>query len=128
MTALETRIASLTKAVEGKDAYLARRAAQKAEAIANAKPIPAGRVDIEGTIISIKSYSLTVGYNTNVTSLKALIQCDGYKLFGTLPASIVDDAKTGDAVRRRQGEGAGLRRLQPSDRRRDSGSRDRLTI
>jgi len=89
---------ALTRAVEAKDAFLARRAAQKAEAIANAKPIPAGRVEIEGTVLSIKEYSLTVGYNTNVTSLKALIQCDGYKLFGTLPASIVEEAKVGDRV------------------------------
>lgn len=90
---------ALTRAVEAKDAFLARRAAQKAEAIANAKPIPSGRVEVEGTVLSIKSYSLTVGYNTNVTALKALIQCDGYKVFGTLPASIVDDAKVGDTVR-----------------------------
>ena len=98
-TLSDRQLACVTKAVEDKEAYLARRAAQKAEALANAKPIPAGRVAIEGTVLSIKSYSLTVGYNTNVTSLKALIQCDGYKLFGTLPASIVDDAKVGDAVR-----------------------------
>jgi hypothetical protein len=94
----DRQLDALTRAVEAKEAFLARRAAQKAEAIANAKPVPAGRVEVEGTILSIKEYTLTVGYNTNVTSLKALIQCDGYKLFGTLPASIVEGAKVGDRV------------------------------
>jgi hypothetical protein len=84
---------ALTRAVEAKDAFLARRAAQKAEAIANAKPCPAGRVAIEGTVLSIKEYEGDYGI-----AIKALIQCDGYKLFGTLPASIVRDAKVGDRV------------------------------
>lgn len=98
----EKQLACVTKAVESKDAYLARKAgweAKKVEERANAKPIPAGRVDIEGTVLSIKEYSFRASYNNDVTSLKALIQCDGYKLFGTLPASIVAEAKVGDKVR-----------------------------
>jgi hypothetical protein len=89
----DRQLDALTRAVEAKEAFLARRAAQKAEAIANAKPIPAGRVEVEGTILSIKEYAGDYGI-----AVKALIQCDGFKLFGTLPASIVRDAKVSDRV------------------------------
>lgn len=90
----EKQLACVTKAVESKDAYLARRAAQKAEAIANAKPIPAGRVTVEGTILSIKEYESDYG-----VAVKCLLQCDGYKLFGTVPAGLVAEANAGDTVR-----------------------------
>lgn len=90
----DKQLACVTKAVESKDAYLARRAAQKAEAIANAKPIPAGRVTVEGTILSIKEYESDYG-----VAIKCLLQCDGYKLFGTVPAGLVAEANAGDTVR-----------------------------
>jgi hypothetical protein len=84
---------ALTRAVEAKEAFIARRDAQKAEAIANAKPCPAGRVEIEGDVLSIKEYPGDYGI-----AIKCLLQCDGYKLFGTLPASLVADAKVGDRI------------------------------
>lgn len=96
-TLSERQLAAVAKAVEGKDAYLERRAgwaAKKAEEQKHAKPVPSGRVEITGTVLSIKDYESDYG-----TTTKALIQCDGYKLFGTVPAAIVADAKVGDVVR-----------------------------
>ncbi len=100
-TLSEKQLAAVTKAVEQKDGYLARKAgweAQKAEDRANAKPLPSGRVEITGTVLSIKTYTSQYGYH-EASCLKALLQCDGYKLFGTLPAAIAESAKVGDLVK-----------------------------
>lgn len=96
-TLSEKQLAAVTKAVEQKDGYLARKAgweAKKAEDRANAKPIVEGRVEIEGTVLSIKEYETQFG-----VAIKCLVQCDGYKLFGTVPSAIVADCKVGDAIK-----------------------------
>lgn len=76
---------------------IAERAAQKRAEQENAKPVPEGRVEVVGTILSVKTSEVSYGYHQSAIAWKALIRCDGYKLFGTIPASIldgVDDPKT----------------------------------
>lgn len=89
--AISDKQAALLASIEDK---FAERAAKRAAERASAVAAPEGRVQIEGTVLSIKNYESHYG-----TTTKCLIQCDGYKLFGTVPAAIVADAKVGDVVR-----------------------------
>lgn len=74
--------------VESIVAKVAERAAKRAAETAAAKPVPTGRTGIEGVVVSVRLSEATVGYRT-VASWKALIRCDGYKLFGTIPAAVL---------------------------------------
>lgn len=85
----------LEKALADIAARDARREAERAAA----KTPEAGRRVVEGVVVSLKESHLNVGYRRTVTQIKALVKCDGYKLFGTVPAAIVRDAKVGDTVR-----------------------------
>lgn len=80
-------------------ADIADRDARKAAERAEAKTPEAGRHVVEGTVLSLKESHLDIGYRRTVTQIKALVKCDGYKLFGTVPAAIVGDCKVGDTVR-----------------------------
>ena len=60
--------------------------------------VPAGRSTIEGKILSIKESSFRVAGRERIT-LKCLVKCDGFKVYGTLPAAISGDAAVGDTVR-----------------------------
>ena len=68
--------------------------AQRAAEAAAAAPIPAeGRMDVQGTILTIKAQESYYG-----TTLKMLVQhADGWKLWGTVPAAL-EEAEKGDTV------------------------------
>lgn len=72
----------------------AQRKADKAAQLANAKPVPSGRQVITGTLISTKDVDSQFG-----TVTKMLIQCDGYRLWGTMPASLPGDVERGATIR-----------------------------
>lgn len=91
----EKQAAVLDKAL----ADIVDRDARKAAERAAAKTPEAGRRVVEGTVVSLKESRLEVGYRQTVTQTKALVKCDGYKLFGTVPAAIVRDCKVGDTIR-----------------------------
>lgn len=58
------------------------------------KDVVEGRVVITGSIVSVK----TIDGDYGVT-IKMLIQCDGYRVYGTMPAKLIDDgAKVDDVV------------------------------
>ena len=52
-----------------------------------------GRYEIGGRIVSFKEYQNEYG-----VTVKMLVQCEGYRLFGTVPKSIRYDAEIGDTV------------------------------
>ena len=91
----ERQVAVLEKALADFNDREARRAAERAAL----KAVEAGRRVVEGVVVSVKKSSFNVGYNRSVTQIKVLIKCDGYKLFGTAPASIADEVKAGDSIR-----------------------------
>jgi hypothetical protein len=49
------------------------------------KPVPEGRQEITGTVLGIK---IRDGYMPGQTTLKLLLDCDGFKLWGTFPNSL----------------------------------------
>lgn len=52
---------------------------------ATMKPAPVGKVDVEGKLLAVKSED---GFRPGSSVLKMLVECDGYKLWGTLPTSL----------------------------------------
>jgi len=81
----EKQAAAVEKALADRDSRHVRDEARKA----SFKDIPAGRGEIEGVIVSVKHTETQVGYRT-VSQTKVLVQCDGYRLFGTVPAAVED--------------------------------------
>lgn len=90
----EKQQALVAKIVNG----LAERAGRRNEEIAAAKPIPTGRGEVDGTVLTIKEQSFHTGYGRWSTTLKMLVQCDGYKLWGTVPSAIAEQVQRGDRV------------------------------
>lgn len=68
----------------------AAKAAAEAETLVDA---PSGRCEITGEVVSVKEYESEYGVVT-----KILVSCQGYKVFGTAPRSIVADIERGDRV------------------------------
>jgi len=74
----------------------AEKAAAKAVELANSKPVPAaeGRMLIEGEIVSLKLQEGFYG-----SQLKMLVKhADGWKVWGSCPAAIAEEAAKGDKV------------------------------
>jgi hypothetical protein len=87
-TLSERQAAALTRCVE--DASRPKRAA------------PSGRVQIEGRILKLKVGDRNSGYGyggLGARSLKALVECDGYRLYGTVPSAIAGSVAVGDTLR-----------------------------
>jgi hypothetical protein len=93
-TLSEKQQALVTKIANG----LAERAGRRSEEIAAAKPIATGRGEVDGTVLTIKEQSFYAGYGRSTTTLKMLVQCDGYKLWGTVPSAIAEQVQRGDRV------------------------------
>lgn len=70
-----------------------REAQQKQTATENTVTPDDGRYNIEGRVVSFKEYRNEYGI-----TVKVLVQCEGYRLFGTIPKSIRYDAEIGDTV------------------------------
>lgn len=56
--------------------------------------VPSGRVQITGTIKSVKLVDNDYSYSASVTE-KMVVQCDGYRLHGTVPKSLLPSVTTG---------------------------------
>jgi len=70
-----------------------RREAERAKEAEQAEPAPTGRVDVQGTVLTVKSQESDYGWST-----KMLVRATtGWKLWVTLPSAIYD-AKRGDTV------------------------------
>lgn len=91
----EKQVQVLEKALTDFNARDARKAAEKAAA----KTPKAGRRVVEGTVLSLKESTFEACYGRTVRQIKVLVKCDGYKLYGTVPASIAADVKVGDSIR-----------------------------
>lgn len=74
-------------------AKVAERAEQAAAEEATLVDPPAGRCEIEGEVISVKVQDGRFG-----RQVKLLVKCDGFKAYGTCPASL-DDVERGVRVR-----------------------------
>ena len=88
-------LVKLLDLIERAPEIAAAKAAAKALEAANAKPVPvvAGRVKVTGEVLSVKE---TEGYYGVV--LKMLVKADGYKLWGSVPSSIVGEVARGSVV------------------------------
>ncbi len=73
----------------------AQRAVDKAAEADAACDVPEGRHTVTGVIISLKDQP---GYAYNTTDYKMLVKCDGYRLFGSVPSSILRNLDIGDTV------------------------------
>ena len=71
----------------------AAKATRDAERAATFKEVPEGRVVITGKVLSIKQVESDYGIVD-----KWLIECDGYRVFGTVPAFLAEDAEVGQVV------------------------------
>lgn len=67
-----------------------RREAQQAEWDKIKKPVPEGRQEIVGEIISRRVDSERTRYGHDIDVYKILILCDGFKLWGNCPDDIID--------------------------------------
>lgn len=85
----------ITRIVNG----LSERAGRRNAEVAAAMPVPTGRREITGVVVSIKERSTYLGYGRSRTTLKMLVQCDGYKLWGSVPAALSEQVQKGDEVR-----------------------------
>lgn len=64
----------------------AQWAAEKAAQALTASPVPTGKVQVTGTVLSTKWYEGDYG-----STCKMLVQCAGYKVFGTVPKNLMVD-------------------------------------
>lgn len=80
----------------------AERAARKAayEATKTAAPLGKGIV-IEGTIISVKDQP---GYAYGTTDWKMTVECDGYRVWGSVPRSLIGNIITAGCYDRLKGQ------------------------
>jgi hypothetical protein len=81
----EKQAALVAKALDERASRHSRDEARKA----SFKDVPAGRGEIEGVIVSVKHTETQAGYRT-VSQTKVLVQCDGYRLYGTVPTAVED--------------------------------------
>lgn len=81
--------AGLEKAVAGFEKFQQ----VKADRIAAQVPAPEGKVQIEGIIVKFKCVENCYG-----STLKMLVECDGYKVWGSVPKALMD-AVLDDTVR-----------------------------
>jgi hypothetical protein len=70
-------------------------AARKEVELAAAVPVPAGRQEIEGEIVSIKQYD----DGRFGVQVKMLVKCGGFKVFGSVPSAISEAAAPGVRVK-----------------------------
>jgi hypothetical protein len=79
---------ALLERITNREALLLQRAAEKAEAL----PCPTGRVEVTGTLLTLKNVEGYYGVQT-----KMLVKAkDGYTLWGTKPSSL--KAEIGDVI------------------------------
>jgi hypothetical protein len=86
-------VGRLVDELAGAEAETAKRDAAAAEEAANAKPVPTGRIVVEGEVLTVKFQDNDFG-----GSLKMLVAGAGWKVWGTVPAAI-DGVERGDRVR-----------------------------
>lgn len=79
---------AVVKAVPEHRARQARYASERAAEAAASKPVPTGRVAVEGEVVSTKSEETDFG-----RKLKMLVRADGFKLYGTVPAALFDGSE-----------------------------------
>lgn len=91
---LSDKQVSLVSSVRAKITERATKAAIEAESAVTVAP---GRREITGDVLAVKAYSHSYGHRLT-TTIKILVRCDGYKAFGTAPASIADTVARGDRV------------------------------
>lgn len=93
----EKQIALVFKIARQENERAERRAAQEAEAAALAASgvrVPSGRGPVEGVILSVRADDGAYGFQ-----MKVLVQSDeGWKVWGTLPRSLWDDAAVGSRI------------------------------
>lgn len=94
---LSEKQAATLVSVREKITERASRAAVEAETAVAVEP---GRRQVSGEVVSVKVYTddYSRHYGRTVTTVKVLLKCDGYRLFGTAPASIAGDVAKGDRV------------------------------
>lgn len=66
------------------------------------KRVESGRRLVEGRVVKLKQDERNSGYGyaSRTTSvLKALVQCDGYRLYGTVPSALAGTIAVGDTLR-----------------------------
>tara|TARA_B100001741_G_scaffold274751_1_gene244650 strand:- start:3595 stop:4134 length:540 start_codon:yes stop_codon:yes gene_type:complete len=85
----------LSEKQRGLIARVARNLTERKEERDNASPVPEGQRRVEGVIIKIKEQFSNYSPES---VLKCLLACDGYKLWGTLPAAVSNDAEEGDRI------------------------------
>lgn len=89
----DKQVAFLGKLVKQIADAPAVEAARAAEAEA-ADPVPTGRIAVTGEVLTVKGQDTSFGYVT-----KMLVRAEGgYKLWGTVPRSILDDITVGNTV------------------------------
>lgn len=91
---LSDKQVSLVESIRAKITERSTKAAIEAEEAVEAAP---GRREIAGEVLAVKAYTEYYGHRPT-TTIKILIRCDGFKAFGTAPASIADDVARGDRV------------------------------
>ena len=91
---LSDKQVSLVSSVRAKITERATKAAIEAETAVAVEP---GRREITGEVLAVKAYSQSYGHRLT-TTIKILVRCDGFKAFGTAPASIADTVAKGDRV------------------------------
>lgn len=93
-TLSEKQVAVVAAAIARHEGFQARRAAEAALLV----DVPAGRAEIEGEVLSIKHTEFEYRFGSALQT-KILVKCNGFKVFGTAPASIVADVAKGSRVR-----------------------------
>lgn len=91
---LSDKQVSLVSSIRAKITERATQAAIEAESAVAVAP---GRREITGEVLAVKAYSQSYGHR-ETTTIKILVRCDGFKAFGTAPASIADTVARGDLV------------------------------
>jgi hypothetical protein len=94
---LSEKQTALVSSIRTKITERATKAAIEAETAVAVEP---GRRQITGEVLSVKTYGGDYNrhYGRTVETVKVLLKCDGFKAFGTAPASIVGDVARGDRV------------------------------
>lgn len=90
----ERQAEAVVSAAERDLTFAGNKAAREAEQAAAARPVPTGTVTIEGDVVSVKSQENRFG-----STLKMLVACDGFKVWGTVPSSFGYESPKGQRVR-----------------------------
>ena len=89
-------LGQLLERIEKAPEVAAAKAAAKAEEMANAKPVPLveSRITVKGEVLSVREQEGFYGVQH-----KMLVKAEaGFKLWGTIPAAILDEVKKGSVV------------------------------